>query len=79
VKHCYDIRKLTSSVGKKEELPQQGKESAVITIYMKGDKTDCNNCRGISLLPTSYEILSTIFSRVTLYVDEITGVCQYGL
>jgi hypothetical protein len=32
----------------------------------------------MSLLPTTYEIFSSILSRVTAYVDEIAGVCGYG-
>jgi hypothetical protein len=31
-------------------LPQQWKESVIVPIYKKGDKTDCNNYWGISLL-----------------------------
>ncbi|PSN35706.1 hypothetical protein C0J52_10179 [Blattella germanica] len=40
----------------------------------KGDKTDCNNYRGILLLSTSYKILTNILvSRLTPYIDEIIG------
>jgi hypothetical protein len=35
---------------KKEELPDQWKESVVVPVHKKGDKTDYNNYRGISLL-----------------------------
>jgi hypothetical protein len=46
----------------------------VVPIHKKGDKTDCSNYGGISLLSTSYEILSTILlTRLTPYADEITG------
>jgi len=41
-------------------------------LYKKGDKTDCSNYRGISLLPTSYKILSNILlSGLTPYAEEI--------
>jgi hypothetical protein len=40
------------SIWNKEELPQQWKEYTIVLIYKKGDKTDCNNYRGISLLST---------------------------
>jgi hypothetical protein len=40
---------------------------------------DCTNYQGISLLSTSYKILSNILlSRLTPYVDEIIGDHQCG-
>jgi hypothetical protein len=50
------IHKLVNSVWNKEELPDQWKESIIVPVHKKGDKTDCNNYRGISLLSTSYKI-----------------------
>jgi hypothetical protein len=59
---------------KQEELPNQWKESIIISIYKKDDKTDCSNYRGISLLPTSYKMLSNIlFSKLSPHVDKIIG------
>jgi hypothetical protein len=57
------IRKLIDSVWNTEELPQQRKESVIVPIYKKGDKTDCSNYRGISLLPTIKILYVTFFSR----------------
>jgi hypothetical protein len=55
-------------------LPDQWKESIIVPIYKKGDKTDCINYRGILLLWTSYKILSNILlSRLSPYVHEIIG------
>jgi len=44
----------------KEELLRDWKESIIVAIYKKGDDTDCSNYRGISLLQTTYRILSNI-------------------
>jgi hypothetical protein len=71
------IYKLIASVWNKEELPEQWKESIVVPIQKTGGKTDCNNYRGISLLSTSYKILSNILlSRLRSYIDEIIGEPQ---
>jgi hypothetical protein len=69
-----EIHKLIMLIWNKEELPQQWKESIVVRIHKKGDKTDCSDYRGILLLSTSYKILSNILlSRLIPYTDEIIG------
>jgi len=51
----------------------------MVGIYKKGDKTDRSNYRGISMLPTTYKILSYIHvSMLALYVEEIIGDHQRG-
>jgi hypothetical protein len=73
------IHNLINSVWNKEELPDQWKESIIVPIHKKGDKTDCNNYRGISLLSTSYKIMSNILlSRLSPYIYEIIGDYQCG-
>jgi hypothetical protein len=69
------IHKLINSVWNKEKLPDQWKESIIVPFHKKGDKTDCNNYHGISLLSTSYQIfLSNILClRLSPYIDEIVG------
>jgi hypothetical protein len=47
---CSEIHKLICSIWSKEELPQQWKESIIVSIHKKGDKIDCNNYQAISLL-----------------------------
>jgi hypothetical protein len=58
----------------KEELPHQWKESIVVPIHSEGDKTDCSNYRGTSLLSTSYKVISDIsLSRLIPYAEELMG------
>jgi len=52
------IVKVTNSIFNKEELPEQWKQLIIVPVYKKGDKMDCRNYRGISLLSTTYKILS---------------------
>jgi len=63
----------------KQELPGEWKELITEPIY-NGDKTEHSNYRGISLLPTTYKILSNILlSRLTPYAEETIGGHQCGL
>jgi hypothetical protein len=68
------IHKLINSIWNKEELPHQWKESIIVQIHKKGDKTDCNNYYGISLLSTSHTILLNILlSHVHIYM-KLLGI-----
>jgi hypothetical protein len=74
-----EIHKLIKLIWNKEELSHQLKQSTVEPIHKKGDKTDCSNYRGISLLSTSCKILSNIFlSGLTPCADEVIGDHQCG-
>ena len=78
--YIYDISRLrVNSIWNKEELPENLKESIIVPIYKKGDKTYCNSYRGISLLPATYKILSNILpSKLSPYAEEIIGYHQCG-
>jgi len=72
------IHKLIIAIWNKE-LPEEWKESVIVPIHKKGDKTECNNYRGISLLPTTCKILSSILlSRLIPCAEEIMGDHQCG-
>jgi hypothetical protein len=73
------IHELTNSTWNKEELPDQWKEFISVSIHKKGDKTNSNNYRGISLQSTLNKILlNNVLSRLSPYIDEVTGYCWGG-
>jgi len=68
-----------NSIRNKKEFPEEWKESIIVPTYKKGGKTDCNNYRGITLMPTTCKILSNILmSRLTPYAEEIIRDHQCG-
>jgi hypothetical protein len=75
---CSEIHKVICFIWNKEELPQWWKES-IIPTHKNGDKTNCNDYQGISILSAVYKILSSILlARLTPHVNEITGNHQCG-
>jgi hypothetical protein len=70
-----EIHELINPTWNKEELPGWWKESIILPIYLKGDKTDCSNYRSMSLLFTTYKILTNIIlSRLTPFAEEIIRI-----
>ena len=67
---CSEIHKLIISIWNKEELPDEWKKLIIVPIYKKGDKTDCNNYRVISLLPPMYKVF---VQHPALKVNSICG------
>jgi hypothetical protein len=50
------------------------KSYIIFPVYKNGNKTDCSNDRGISLLSSSYKMLPNVFlSKLSPYVEDIIG------
>ena len=55
-------------------IPQDMRDANIVTLYKnKGDRSDCNNYRGISLL----NIVGKVFARVTLSRLQSLASCVY--
>jgi len=54
-----EIHKLFISIWNKEKLLEEWKESIIVPIYKKGDKTDCSNYRGISICQLHTKVYPT--------------------
>ena len=56
------LHQLITNAWEVGSVPQSWKDANIVTIYKKGDRTDCGNYRGISLL----SIAGKIFARILL-------------
>jgi len=71
---------LINFIWNKEEFPEDWKESVTVPIYKQGDKADCINYRGVSLLSTTYKILfNFLLSRLTPHAKKIIGGSSAGI
>jgi hypothetical protein len=59
----------------KEELPDQWKESIIVPVHKKGDKTDCNNYHAINFIQNVIEYPPF---KVRSVHNEIIGDQQCG-
>jgi hypothetical protein len=46
----FEIHTIINSVWNEEELSDEWKESIIVSVYKKGDKTSCSNYRALSLV-----------------------------
>ena len=61
------------------EMPEEWNLSMITPIYKKGDKKECKNYRGISVLNVAYKILSFILcERLKPFLSNIIGDYQCG-
>ena len=54
-------------------IPQSWKDASIVTIYKKGDRTDCGNYRGISLLSIAGKIFPKDPPQQTSYPHNTRG------
>ena len=52
-------------------VPQSWKDANIVTIYKTGDRTECGNYRGISLLSAAGKIFARILLKIMIlnFVD----------
>jgi hypothetical protein len=73
------IFRICHRVWSEEVMPETWSEAIIIPLHKKGDKTECSNYRGISLLNSVYKVFSKILlNRLTPYAEECLGEYQSG-
>ncbi len=73
------IHALFLKIWEEEEIPAQLRDALIVSIYKKGDKADCGNYRGISLLSTIGKALARVLAnRLTPLSESILPESQSG-
>ena len=74
------LHQLNSNAWQMGCVPQAWKDASIITIYKKGDRTDCGNYRGISLLTIAGKIFARILLNIisTHITPEVVPETQCG-
>lgn len=75
------LHEIITKIWDEEEIPEDWKTGLIcpIPIYKKGDKLNCTNYRGISLLNIAYKVFSNILlQKLSEYTEEIIGEYQCG-
>jgi len=73
------IHKLIVNIWKQEKIPNEWVEGILCPIYKKGDRKQCNNYRGISLLNITYKIFAILlYNRLSEIIEPEIGNYQMG-
>jgi hypothetical protein len=70
---------LVRQIWKEERIPEEWKETIIVTIHKRGDRDRCENYRGIALGNAAYKILSNIIlEKIKPYIEKVMRDYQNG-
>ena len=58
-----EFHRLTTLIWREGKVPQQWKNAVITVLHKKGDKTECGNYRGISLVSHAGKVLFKVVAR----------------
>ena len=71
-----EFHRLTALIWREGKVPQQWKDAFITILHKKGDKTECGNYRGISLLSHTGKVLLKLVARRLSAYCEAKGLLQ---
>ena len=69
-----ELHRLTILIWRQGKVPQQWKYAVITVLHKKGDKTECGNYRGISLVSHAGKVLLKVVARRLSAYCEAKGV-----
>ncbi|XP_014786804.1 uncharacterized protein LOC106881092 [Octopus bimaculoides] len=65
-------------IWEKKQIPQDLKDTVIVTIFKKGDRSLCGNYRGISLLSIAGKIIARFLLRLQAVTESVFPESQCG-
>ena len=74
------LHELLSLCWRQGEVPQDMRDAKIVTLFNnKGDRNDCNNYRGISILSVASKAFArVVLARLQILADRIYPESQCG-
>ena len=69
-----EFHRLTTLIWREGKAPQQWKDAVITVLHKKGDKTECGNYRGISLVSHAGKVLLEVVARRLSAYCEAKGL-----
>ena len=69
-----ELHRLTILIWRQGKIPQQWKDAVITVLHKKGDKTECGNYRGISIVSHAGKVLLTVVARRLSAYREAKGL-----
>ena len=69
-----ELHRLTTHIWGEGKVPQERKDAVITVLYKKGDKTECGNYRGISLVSHAGKVLLKVAARMLSAYCEARGL-----
>ena len=69
-----ELHRLTILIWRRGKVPQQWKDAVITVLHKKGDKTECGNYRGISLVSHAGKVLLKVVARRLSAYCEAKGL-----
>ena len=64
------LLEIYNRIWNEERIPQDWKTALIVPIYKNGDRSNCNNYRGITLLSTAMKVFEVVIDRKIRAVTE---------
>ena len=69
-----ELHQLTTLIWREGKVQQQWKDAVITVVHKKGDKTECGNYRGISLVSHAGKVVLKVVARGLSAYCEANGL-----